>query len=134
VTIPDPIAELVALLQADPDVSALTGANVFGGELTREAKQAMPIAAVVVAPSGGPGRRGYLRVRRGRIDTICYGESLKQCSDLHAAVREVLENIRRSGSILWAQTIADGTARREPHTEWPICFASYQVMSATDAD
>jgi hypothetical protein len=133
VTIADPIAELVALLAADPDVAALAGGNVFG-YLTDDARAGMPQPAVVVSPAGGPGRRGYMRVRRTRVDTTCYGDTLEQSWQLHAAVREVLEGIRRSGSLLSAQTIADGTNRLDPLTKWPTCFASYQLLSADTTD
>jgi len=133
-TIPDPIAEIVALLQADLDVSEIAAGNVFGGGLPQTVREQMPVAAVVVTAAGGPGRRGYLRYRRTRIDTTCYGETLKQSWDLHAAVREVLETLDRDGSLFWAQTITDGVNAIDRVEQWPTCYAGYMVMSAADSD
>lgn len=133
-TIPDPVGELVALLKNDAAVTDLAGENLFGGGLPPDVRVEMPLAVVVVTAAGGPGRRSYSRYRRGRIDTACYGQTLKESWDLHAAVREVLEGIRRSGSLLWAQTISDGANGIDPRERWPTCLASYQVLSATDTD
>lgn len=133
-SIPDPVAELVSVLLADPDVAALVADNVFGGGLTAEARNAMPTPAVVLAQAGGPGRRGFVKYRRQRITAICYGETLKESWDVHAAVREVLEGLRRTGSVFWAETISEGTNAIDPRTQWPTCLASYMVMSATSAD
>ncbi len=134
-TIPDPIAEIVALLLNDLDVTDLVGDLVFGGGLTSEARKDMPQPAVIVSAAGGPGRRGYIRTRRTRVDTSCYGTTLKQSWDVHLAVREVLENLRRpSATLFWAETISDGANAIDPHEQWPVCFASYMVMSADAAD
>lgn len=132
-TIPDPIAELIVLLEADTDVIALAGDNIFGGSLTADAKQNMPQPAIVVAPAGGPGRRGYTNWRRQRVDTTCYGATLTQSWLLHLAVREVLENLQRNGSLFWAETLSDGTNAIDPRTQWPTCFATYMVASAAEA-
>lgn len=131
---PDPIAELVALLSGDDDVSALAESGIFGGGLPPTVREDMPNPAVVVTAAGGPGRRGYNRYRTTRIDTACYGKTLKQSSDLHLAVREVLENIRRNGSLFWAHTITDGTNALDPVSQWPTCLAGYLVMSADQTD
>lgn len=131
--IPDPIAEIVALLKDDPDVSAIAGARVFGGGLSTSARGQMPQAAVVVTPAGGPGRRGYNRYRVTRVDTTCYGATLKQSAQLHNVVREVLELLRRNGSLFWAKPASDGANALDPVTQWPTCYASYLVMSADEA-
>lgn len=133
-SIPDPIAEIVALVAADADVAAICADNVFGGGIPISVKEQMPQAAVVVTASGGPGRRGYTRYRETRVDTTCYGQTLKESWDLHLAVREVLENLRRSGSLFWARTITDGTNAIERTEQWPTCFAGYLVMSADATD
>jgi hypothetical protein len=132
VTIPDPISDLVALLREDSAVAALAGENVFGGGLPHDARIAMPQPAVVVKPAGGPGRRGYNLYRTTRIDTVCYGTTLKQSWDLHLAVRELLEELRRPGAIFWVTVSSDGANAIDPVEQWPTCFASYLVMSAID--
>jgi hypothetical protein len=134
VSVPDPIGELVALLLDDSEVAEIAGQNVFGGGLPAEVRADMPQAAVVVTAAGGPGRRGYNRYRVTRVDTTCYGQTLKESWDLHAVVRELLENLRRSGALFWAQTISDGVNGIDPKERWPTCFAGYQVLSASDTD
>lgn len=132
-TIPDPIEELRDLLKADAGVSAIAGDLVFGGGLPDAARAAMPQPAVVVSPAGGIGRKGRTRFRFTRIDTTCYGATLKQSWDLHRAVRQVLEELLRSGSVFSAEPVADGQNAIHPETQWPTCYASYRVLSATEA-
>lgn len=132
-TIPDPISEIVALLEVNAAVTALVGDRIHGGALSKATREAMPQAAVVVTPAGGVGRKGYTLVRRGRVDTVCYGASLIESWKVHLAVREVLENLRRDGSLLWAEISSDGANALDPAELWPICFASYTVMSAVTA-
>jgi hypothetical protein len=130
-SIPDPIAEIVALLAGDAAVAALAGTRVLGGSLTDAVREEMPAAAVVVKAAGGPGRRGFEKVRRTRIDTICYGANLEQSDELHRAVREMLETLRPTGSIRSAIVSSDGNGAVDPTTQWPTTFASYLVLSAT---
>lgn len=132
-TIPDPIEEIRTLLLADTDVESLASTRVYGGEIAEAAREAMPQPVVVLLPSGGPGRAGYNLYRRTRIDTLCYGETLKQSHQLHLFVREVLETMNRpTGTLFSAEVSSDGVNRRDPVTQWPLCIASYLVMSATD--
>lgn len=131
--IPDTVSLVVAQIKADAGVQGIAGQDVFAGELSEATIALMPTAAVVVAPAGGPGRPGYQRYRRTRIDVVCYGENLKQSWQLHQAVREVLENIRRAGSLFWAEVVSDGANARDPQTQWPVCYATYLVMTATEA-
>lgn len=131
-TIPDPIGDIITLLLADNAVTTLVDTNVFGGGLSDAARAGMPQPAVVVKPAGGAGRRGFELYRTTRVDTVCYGTTLKQSWDIHLAVREVLEELDRPGSIFWARIASDGANAIDPVEQWPTCFASYTVMSAVD--
>lgn len=131
--IPDPIAELRTVLLEDAAVAALADDRVYSGELRRDLNPSMPVAAVVLAPAGGPGRPGTLKVRRTRVDTICYGATLNQAWKLHLAVREALETIsRRLGALITIETSSDGSLARDQATQWPTCYASYTVLSAVE--
>lgn len=132
-TIPDPIGDIVKLLKADTAVAASAGTRVYAGGIPEKQQAAMPQATVVVKAAGGPGRRGYNRYRQTRIDTICYGADPHESWLLHCAVREVLELLRMTGAIFWATPSSDGTNAIDPTTQWPTCFASYIVQSATEA-
>lgn len=132
-TIPDPIAEIRSLLLADADVASLAGTNVFGDEIKESVRATMPAPVVVLLDAGGPGRAGFNLYRRTRIDTLCYGETLSQSAELHRFVREVIETMNRpTGTLFSAEVSSDGVNRRDPATQWPLCIASYLVMSATD--
>lgn len=130
-TIPDPIGDLVSLLAADTATKALVGSRVYGGGLPPNLS--MPQPAVVVKAAGGAGRRGYNKYRTTRIDTVCYGTTLKQAWSVHLAAREVLEGLDRPGSVFWVTASFDGASALDPVTQWPTCYASYTVMSATVA-
>lgn len=131
-SIPDTLAELTDMLLADTAVIALADENVFGGELPTELNVSMPVAAVVLSPAGGPGRRRALKLRRTRIDTTCYGPTLEAAWALHAVVREALENAARTATLLDIETSSDGALARDPVTQWPTCYASYIVLAAID--
>lgn len=128
--VPDPIAELVALLANTETVTTLAS-GVYGGGLPDTAKAVMPTGVVVVKPAGGPGRKGFLLYRRGRVDIVCMAATLYQSWQLHLAVRETLENLQRTGSLIDVAVVSDGTNAIDPLTQWPTCYASYQVTSAT---
>lgn len=127
---PDPISLILDLLKADAGVAALTSL-VYGGGVPAGVQ--MPQAAVVVKPAGGPGRKGFEGWRRGRIDTVCYGATLLASWELHLAVREALENMLRSGALFSVEVSSDGANALDPTELWPVCYASYVVLSAVAA-
>lgn len=131
-TIPDPIKDIRDLLLADAGVAALAGTRVFHSELPESESTLMPRQAVVVAQAGGPGRPKTLKVRTTRLDTICYGATLYESYELHLAVREALETMsRRSQSAISVEMVSDGQNARDPLKQWPVCFASYRLLSTT---
>lgn len=132
-SIPDPIEEIRTLLLADDDVASLAGTNVFGDEILESVREDMPQACVILLDAGGPGRAAFNLYRKTRIDTLCYGQSLSESAQLHRFVREVMETMDRpTGTLFSAEISSDGVNRRDPVTQWPLCIASYLVMSATD--
>lgn len=131
-TIPDPIADIRALLVADPTVSALVSDRAYLHELPESESPNMPQQAVVLTQAGGPGRPKTLKTRTIRLDTICYGATLHESYQLHQAVREVVEALaRRSNSVISVETVSDGQNARDPLKQWPVCFASYRVLTTT---
>ena len=131
-TIPDPIADIRALLVADAGVSALVGERVYHSELPESESPNMPQQAVVVAQAGGPGRPKKLKTRTIRLDTICYGATLYESLQLHLVVREALETLSvPTGSVKSVETVSDGQNARDPLKQWPVCFASYRLLSTT---
>ena len=128
--IPDPIEDIRALLLAASSVTALVDDRVYHSELPPAQSASMPEQAVVLALAGGGGRPKLTKIRRLRLDTICYGATLYESQQLHAAVREVLEAFTRlSGSLLSVEMAADGQNGRDPLKQWPVCFATYTVLA-----
>lgn len=127
---PDPIADIRALLLADDDVTALVEQRVYHSELPEFETENMPRQTVVLAQVGGYGRRKRERVRRIRLDTICYGATLYDSQQLHDAVRDVLENLTRTyGSVKSIEMNSEGQNARDPFKQWPVCFATYTVLT-----
>jgi hypothetical protein len=92
----------------------------------------MPVQTVVVAQAGGSGRPKTLKTRTIRLDTICYGATLYEAQRLHDAVREALETLdRTSGCVKTVEAVSDGQNGRDPLKQWPVCFASYRVLTTT---
>lgn len=129
-TIPDPIADIRTLLLADTGVSDLVSTRVFHSELPEAESANMPRQAVVLAQAGGPGRLKTMRTRTIRLDTICYGATLYESQRLHDTVREALETLATtSGSVKTVEMVSEGQNGRDPLKQWPVCFASYRVLT-----
>lgn len=128
-TIPDPIKLLVQTIAADSAVIALASTRVYGGGIHEKDMVGMPQYAVVVSPSGGAGRAGFNLWRRNRVDVTCYGTDLVESWRLYIAVREVLENLGRSGPLIAVECSSDGANALDPVTLWPTCYASFTVTS-----
>lgn len=127
---PDPIADIRALLLADTDVQTQVGDRVYHSELPPTESAGMPQKTVVLSQVGGPGRAKRTNLRRIHLDTICYGETLYEAQQLHDAVREALEGLARtSSSVKTIETISDGQNGRDPVKQWPVCFATYTVLT-----
>lgn len=136
--LPDPIADIRALLAADTDIQTLVGQTaasdyrVFHSELPDTESGSMPRQAVVLAQAGGPGRAKRTNLRRIRLDTICYGATLYESQRLHDVVREVLEGLARtSSSVKTIEMSSEGQNGRDPLKQWPVCFATYTVLATT---
>ena len=134
----DPIAAVRSILLSDATIEPLVGDRVFGGAIPADENAAMPRACVLLSPAGGGLiGRGYQDYADTRIDTHCYGSTPHEAWMLHLAVRAVLTQLRRqvSNSVLihWARISSDGALARDHAKEWPLCYASYQVLAATVA-
>lgn len=131
-TLPDPIADIRTLLLADAAVAAIAGTRVFGGEIPENEAAAMPEATVVVKAAGGPGRPKFMKIRRIRVDTICYAATLHDSKQLHDAVREALETLDRpSGSVKSIEIASEALNARDQVKQWPTCYASYSALTTT---
>lgn len=128
-TIADPVQLIIDLLLAESSVTDLVDDRV-GREIPEGDGNLMPRACIIVTRAGGRGRRGTLKLREARIDTACYGATLKESGAVHDAVRELLEEYVHDGDLITVETSSDGVNARHPDTQWPVCYASYRVTTA----
>lgn len=130
----DPVDAVAQLLIADAAVQAIAGDNVFSGELPAELNAQMPTAAIVLNPSGGPGRRSYQQFGAKRIDVICYGPTVGQSWLLYLAAEGLLEAIERivsQGVLLHSATCSSrGATAKDPVKEWPTTYSSWLVTAS----
>lgn len=134
----DLIGAIVAFLKADAALAALVGTRVFGGELPEGETANMPRRAIVVRKSGGVSRTGdsYLEHDTKRVDVFAYGATPYEASQVLETAALALRRLRRSvhaGVLLHTAEQASGALPgREPTTEWPREFQSFQVLHALE--
>lgn len=132
----DPVAAIVAMLSADAGVAALAAGFVFGGELAPQATATMPRDAIVVQPSGGTpvGMGSYAEYDAQRVDVMAWSATPAGAVKLLATAALAMRRLKRSvfaGTLLHSADSAGGyTAGRDPDTQWPYAFQSFQVFHA----
>jgi opacity protein-like surface antigen len=130
----DLVGAVVALLAADASIAAAVGTRVFGGELPPGETQHMPRRAIVLKPSGGSSLTGasYAEADTQRLDLFAYGATLSEAVQLRDAAAAVLRPIQRTVSarvlIHWAQSAGGFLTGREPVTDWPRAWQSFQFF------
>lgn len=134
----DIVAALVAVLAADAGVAGLAAARVYGIELPAADAAAMPVKAVVLRPSGGVSPvAGYVEHTAQRVDAYAYGETPYEAARLDRAVFAALKPLRRStaGGVLvhWVSEAGGYLSFRDPDTDWPAVFRSWQAFFAEAA-
>lgn len=135
----DPVAALVEILKADIDVAALTGAFVFGGELPAAVTADMPRRAIVLRASGGSSltANSFVEHDTQRIDLFAFGATpldAGQLADLAALkFRRVQRIVSASTLVHWVKSAGGYSSGREPVTEWPRAFRSFQVFYALES-
>ncbi len=132
----DPIAAVVAYLLADGDVAAKVVARGYGGELPPAETKLMPRAAFVVKASGGAPLTGasFAEADVQRIDIYAYGRTPNEAGQLSSLIMLKLRRLQRRvvGGVLlhWVNSAGGYTSGREPETEWPRAWRSFQVFFA----
>jgi len=126
----------VELLLADADVAAAVAARGFGGELPASETKHMPRAAFVVRASGGVSLSGdsYAEADTQRIDVFTYGATPREAGALADLIALTLRRVERQVSantlVHWVKSAGGYASGREPVTEWPRAFRSFQVFHA----
>lgn len=130
----DPVLAVVAILLADADVAARVSARGFGGELPASETAMMPRPCFVVRASGGPSltEGSYARADTQRVDLFAYAETAQAAGALADLIALKLRQVRRQvaeGTLVhWVKSAGGYASGREPVTEWPRAFRSFQVF------
>lgn len=135
----DLIAALVALQKADAVMAGIASDRIFGGELPSEETPNMPRRAIVIRESGGTALTGRSNLGHDaqRVDLFAYGATPQQASMLRA---EAALAFRRAepgtyaGVLIHSVNSAGGaSSRRDPDTDWPRAFQSFQAFYGLEA-
>jgi hypothetical protein len=127
-------AGLVAFLRADAATAALVGTRVFAGELPADETKFMPRQAIVLRGSGGVQLLGdtFVEVDTQRIDVFTYGATPRDAARVMRtaalALRQLRTGVYARCMIHWVNSAGGSSSAREPVTEWPRQFQSFQVM------
>ncbi len=125
---------LVAYLKSIPAVAVLTSSRIFGGELPPTETASMPRPAIVVKSSGGASLTGESTNEHDtqRVDVFAFGATPRAAAKVMRETALALRFLRRSvhaGCLIhWANSSSGSLPGREPVTEWPRQFQSFQVM------
>jgi hypothetical protein len=127
-------AGLRAYFKADVATNAITSGRIFGGELHPDETEFMPRAAIVLKASGGVSLTGESFVEHDtqRVDVFAFGPTPRDAAKVMRVAALALRRLRRGvyGGVLihWANSASGSLPGREPVTEWPRQFQSFQVM------
>lgn len=133
---PDPIVGVIDYLKESTTLSVLLSERIYGGELPPSEVDSMPRKALVVAFSGGfqAFGRGYQQYGDIRIDTFLYGETPYEVDRVYFALyphlKQMRTNRQRDCLLHWAKPSGSPLTLRDPDTDWPMSFLSWQVMVA----
>lgn len=134
--IADALEGLLAALNADADVAALTSGRVYAMSLPRDEAGAQPRKALVIQPSGGAvaaSTGGTAPVQSMRVDIRCHGETLFEAERVRRAAHQVLRRLSRqvaANVLLHSANPAGGpTVLRDPDADWPIINAPWQLLA-----
>lgn len=132
----DPVGAVVAILLADAAIAALVGTHGFGGELPAAQTAAMPRAAFVVKASGGVAinGQGFAEYDTQRVDLYAFGRTPAEAAALAdlcgLKLRRARSQVAAGTLVHWVQSAGGYASGREPVTDWPRAWRSFQVCSA----
>lgn len=131
---PSPIKAIRAHLLDSMGVTDICDERVFGVEIPEDMNDGMPTPTVVVTRSGGLDviGQGYQDYGDIRVDVRCYGATPFAAEQLHLEVYAAMKHMRRTtyeGCVLhWARSSGGALNLRDPDTDWPFTFSSWQVL------
>ena len=127
-------AGLRAFLLDQASITALVATRVFAGELDADETASMPRAAIVLKSSGGVSLTGESTLDHDtqRIDLFTFGATPREAGVVMRAAALALRRLQRGMyagvAIHWVNPAGGSSQGREPGTEWPRHFQSFQAL------
>jgi hypothetical protein len=127
-------AGIRAFLLAQASVTALVETRVFAGELPEDEAAPMPRKALLVRLSGGVSTTGESKLQHDtqRFDLFAFGETPFEAGRTLAAAALALRGLETGTfagcRIFWVNSAGGRSQGREPGTEWPRHFQSFQAL------
>lgn len=132
-------AGLRSYLLTQANVTAIAPGGIYSGELNEDETAQQARGAIVIKSSGGVSTNSAstVEVDTRRVDIFAFGSTPRLAGQLMAETALALKRLRRSvhaGTLLyWANSAGGQASGREPTTEWPRAFQSFQVKFALEA-
>ena len=125
------------LLEVGPALKVIADGRVFAVELPKSEAAAMPRAAVVIAPAGGPEDVSFQQITTDLIRLLCFGKTVTEAASLSEDVhrrlkwfpsgnyanRRVHSFTRSSGRVFY----------RDPETDWPVFLEGWLIRASESA-
>lgn len=127
-------AGLCAYLLNQGTVTAEVAGRVFAGELPADETAAMPRGAIVLKSSGGVSLTAESENDHDtqRIDLFTFGATPREAATIMRTAALALRHLKRGiyGGVLihWVNPAGGSAQGREPGTEWPRHFQSFQAL------
>lgn len=127
-------AGLRAYLLDYAPLAAAIDTRVFGGELPADETAFMPRGAIVLKSSGGVSLTAESENDHDtqRVDLFSFGETPREAATIMRIAAYGLRQLKRGiyGGVLihWVNPAGGSTQGREPGTEWPRHFQSFQAL------
>lgn len=127
------VKPLMTYLSLDPEITSRVGTRIYGNEIPNSEADNMPRHLILVNPAGTARvDRSRLNVALRLFDFRCYGPSMYESAYLFLLVARRLKLMERNlseGVLLYDATQLTGRfTSREPDTEWPVSYGSFQIF------
>lgn len=132
-------AGIRAFLAAQAAVTALVGARIYAGEMHPDETAHQPRKALLVRLSGGVSTTGESKLQHDtqRFDLFAFGETPREAGRTLAVAALALRGLETGTwagcRILWVNSAGGRSQGREPGTEWPRHFQSFQALAGLTA-
>lgn len=133
------IGALRAYLTAQSQLNTMVGGRIYGHEIPDFESKDMPRKVILINSVGrGNQNTGYLPLDNTLKDIRCYAESPYESARLYDLVKVIMREMTRTEVlpaaglapvVLYnAFVVAGGFTNREPDTNWPVTFGTFNVL------